>query len=253
MTLDLIAMHGWAGDQRAWEPWRQAAASRGWNLHTGERGYGRQTPHAPRWPGEGGAVLVHSLGLHLLPAELWSQARAVVLLASFGGFVPPGSSGRRTRAALGAMASRIHQGELAPLLDEFLSRAAAPARLDQLCLGVAEVGSEAAGVARLLEDLALLGRCDGLPQAFPRSVPVLIVEAGADAIVPTTSRALLRQALPQAEIWTLEGIGHSLLGPPLQGPPLIGPVLDWLDQCLFGPGPGAELHQKARPASPAHG
>ena len=56
MNLDLIAMHGWAGDQRAWEPWRQAAASRGWSLHTGERGYGRQTPHAPRWPGEGGAA-----------------------------------------------------------------------------------------------------------------------------------------------------------------------------------------------------
>ena len=95
MNLDLIAMHGWAGDQRAWEPWRQAAASRGWSLHTGERGYGRQTPHAPSWPGEGGAVLVHSLGLHLLPSELWSQARAVVLLASFGTFVPPGPGGRR--------------------------------------------------------------------------------------------------------------------------------------------------------------
>lgn len=248
MNLDLIAMHGWAGDQRAWEPWRQAAASRGWSLHTGERGYGRQTPHAPRWPGEGGAVLVHSLGLHLLPAELWSQARAVVLLASFGSFVPPGPSGRSTRAALGAMAKRIHQGELAPLLDEFLARAAAPGRLDQLALGVTQEGSDAAGVTRLLEDLALLGRCSGLPPAFPRSVPVLIVEAGADQIVPAASRALLRQALPQAESWTLDGIGHSLLGPPL-----IGPVLDWLDQGLVGPGPGAKLQKSARPAAPAHG
>ncbi len=248
MTLNLIAMHGWAGDQRAWEPWRIAAAGRGWSLETGERGYGQQTPHAPRWPGAGGAVLVHSLGLHLLPAELWSQARAVVLLASFGTFVPPGPGGRRTRAALEAMAGRIRQGELAPLLDEFLAKAAAPARLDQLPLGVAQEGSDAAGVARLLEDLALLGRCDGLPEAFPRSVPVLVVEAGADQIVPAASRALLRQALPQAESWTLEAIGHSLLGTPL-----VGPVLDWLDQWLVGPGPGAELQQNARPALPAHG
>ena len=248
MTLDLIAMHGWAGDQRAWEPWRQAAASRGWRLQTGERGYGRQTPHAPRWPGEGGAVLVHSLGLHLLPAELWSQARAVVLLASFGTFVPPGPSGRRTRAALEAMAGRIRQGELAPLLDEFLARAAAPARLDQLPLGVAQEGSDGAGVARLLADLDLLGRCDGLPEAFPRSVPVLIVEAGADEIVPAASRTLLRQALPQADSWTLEGIGHSLLGTPL-----IGPVLDWLEPCLLEAGPGAEPPQPNRPIPPAHG
>ena len=246
MKLDLIAMHGWAGDQRAWEPWRQAAAIRGWSLETGERGYGRQTPHAPHWPGDGGAVLVHSLGLHLLPAELWSQARAVVLLASFGSFVPPGPGGRRTRAALEAMAGRIRQGELGPLLDEFLAKAAAPARLDQLPLGVAQEGSDAAGVARLLEDLALLGRCAGLPEAFPRSVPVLIVEAGADQIVPATSRALLRQALPQAESWTLDGIGHSLLGTPL-----VGPVIDWLDQGLFGP--GAEPHPSARPTPLAHG
>ena len=246
MKLDLIAMHGWAGDQRAWEPWRQAAAGRGWSLETGERGYGRQTPHAPHWPGEGGAVLVHSLGLHLLPADLWSQARAVVLLASFGSFVPPGPGGRRTRAALEAMAGRIRQGELGPLLDEFLAKAAAPARLDQLPLGVAQEGSDAAGVARLLEDLALLGRCAGLPEAFPRSVPVLIVEAGADQIVPATSRALLRQALPQAESWTLDGIGHSLLGTPL-----VGPVIDWLDQGLFGP--GAEPHPSARPTPLAHG
>jgi pimeloyl-[acyl-carrier protein] methyl ester esterase len=215
MNLDLIAMHGWAGDQRAWEPWRQAAASRGWNLHTGERGYGRQRPHAPRWPGEGGAVLVHSLGLHLLPAELWSQARAVVLLASFGAFVPPGPGGRRTRAALEAMANRIRQGELAPLLDEFLARAAAPARLDQLPAGVAQEGSDPAGVARLLEDLALLGRCDGLPEAFPHAVPVLIVEAGADRIVGPEARALLRERLPQAEVLHFEGAGHCLLQAPL--------------------------------------
>ena len=48
MNLDLIAMHGWAGDQRAWEPWRQAAASRGWSLHTGERGSARASS-PPCW------------------------------------------------------------------------------------------------------------------------------------------------------------------------------------------------------------
>ncbi len=248
MSLDLIAMHGWAGDHRAWEPWSQAAASRGWRLQTGERGYGRQRPRSPSWPDERGAVLVHSLGLHLLPAEVLGQARAVVLLASFGAFVPPGPGGRLTRAALEAMASRIRQGDLTSLLDDFLARAAAPAHLDQLPPGVAQEGSDAAGVARLLEDLALLGRCEGLPEAFPRSVPVLIVEAGADQIVPAASRALLRQALPQADAWTLEDIGHSLLGTPL-----IEPVLDWLAQALEAPSPDAQAVKQKRPSPPAHG
>ena len=244
MSLELIAMHGWAGDHRAWDPWGQAAASRGWSLQTGERGYGRQPARSPRWQGQGGAVLAHSLGLHLLPAEVWDQARAVVLLASFGAFVPPGANGRRTRAALQAMASRIEQGELASLLDDFLTRAAAPSQLNQLPLGVAQEGSDAAGVARLLEDLALLGRCDGLPAAFPHSVPVLIVEAGADQIVPAASRELLRQALPQADVWSLEGIGHSLLGTPL-----IDPVLDWLAQALAEP----RQDQDLAPRPPTHG
>jgi pimeloyl-ACP methyl ester carboxylesterase len=146
------------------------------------------------------------------------------------------------------MAKRIHQGELATLLDEFLARAAAPGRLDQLALGITQEGSDAAGVTRLLEDLALLGHCAGLPPAFPRSVPVLIVEAGADQIVPAASRALLRQALPQAESWTLDGIGHSLLGTPL-----VEPVLDWLDQGQLGPGPGIQPLQNDSPPPPAHG
>ena len=115
-------------------------------------------------------------------------------------------------------------------------------------MGVAQEGSDAAGVARLLEDLALLGRCDGLPEAVPRTVPVLIVEAGADAIVPAASRALLHQALPQADSWTLEGIGHSLLGTPL-----VEPVLDWLDQSLQAPGPGAQAPGHQSPPLSAHG
>jgi pimeloyl-[acyl-carrier protein] methyl ester esterase len=244
MSLELIAMHGWAGDHRAWDPWGLAAASRSWSLQTGERGYGRQAVRTPHWQGEGGAVLVHSLGLHLLPAEVWGQTRAVVLLASFGAFVPPGASGRRTRAALQAMASRIEQGDLPSLLDNFLTRAAAPAPLNQLPPGVAQEGSEPAGVTRLLEDLALLGRCDGLPAAFPAAVPVLLVEAGADQIVPAASQELLRQALPQAVVWSLEGIGHSLLGTPL-----IEPVLDWLALALAEP----RQNQERAPSPPTHG
>jgi pimeloyl-[acyl-carrier protein] methyl ester esterase len=64
---------------------------------------------------------------------------------------------------------------------------------------------------RLREDLDLLARCDGLPSGFPRGARVLIVEAEEDRIVEPEARALLREALPEADVITLPGVGHALL------------------------------------------
>ena len=99
MNLNLIAMHGWASDSRAWGPWATLAAERGWRLDWGERGYGQREPALPIWEprSQRRIVLAHSLGPHLLPAALWSQATAAVLLTSFAAFVPPGRSGRVVR------------------------------------------------------------------------------------------------------------------------------------------------------------
>ncbi|MEB3239084.1 MAG: alpha/beta hydrolase, partial [Cyanobacteriota bacterium] len=80
------------------------------------------------------------------------------------------------------------------------------------------------GVDRLRRDLALLGRCDGLPEGFPTTVPVLILEGAADAIVHPLSREDLRQRLPQAPVLTLPGVGHGLLLPGLAER-----VLGWLE------------------------
>jgi pimeloyl-[acyl-carrier protein] methyl ester esterase len=231
--LDLVAMHGWGGDGRAWNPWAQAAALRGWTFSAGERGYGRQPPRTLQWQGSGPrGLLVHSLGLHLVPPTVLAEAEAVVLLASFGRFVPEGAEGRRERLALEGMAQRLDRGDVHGLLRDFLAEAAAPDPVDLLPAGPLEDGVPAAGGHRLLEDLGQLGCCTGLPSAFPREAAVLVVEAGADRIVAPESRRLLREALPNATQWTLEGAGHSLLRAQL-----LEPVLDWLRQVLGGDGP----------------
>ena len=232
MGVDLIAMHGWGGDHRSWAPWDAAAAERGWRLSCGERGYGRLTPRLPSWGGAGErVVLVHSLGLHLLPAELLEQATALVLLASFGRFVPQGRPGRRLQQALQGMAAQLEAGdaEAEAMLRQFLTEAAAPAPPEWLPHGPLEDGLSAEGRQRLHDDLALLGRTDGLPDGFPGSARVLIVEAAEDRIVAPESRALLRSALPQAEVLTLEGVGHSLLSPTL-----IPAVLHWIETHAAG-------------------
>jgi pimeloyl-[acyl-carrier protein] methyl ester esterase len=126
--MQLIAMHGWAGDAQGWEPFHSTWSARGWAWQCGERGYGGQAPRPVAWQSGQGLKLViaHSLGPHLLPAAVLAQADAVVLVASFGRFVPEGPGGRRLRSAMAAMASQLAGAEASTMLQTFMERAAAP-------------------------------------------------------------------------------------------------------------------------------
>ncbi|MCP9787302.1 alpha/beta fold hydrolase [Cyanobium sp. N5-Cardenillas] len=231
-SLQVIAMHGWAGDGANWTPWREVTAPLGWRWSCAERGYGHRTPFSPAWEGAGRKVVIgHSMGPHLLDAAVLAGAGAVVLLAGFGRFVPPGAEGRRVRAALAAMAAQLAEGpseaetalRAQNLLRRFLAEAASPDPAELLPPGPADQPVGAAGRERLRQDLALLECSDGLPAGFPTEARVLIVEAQADRIVVPQARALLRQALPQADVVSLEGAGHCLLRSPV-----MAPVLEWL-------------------------
>ena len=231
-TPQVIAMHGWAGESQQWHPLAAELEGRGWRWQSGERGYGASPPHQPRWREEGRKVVIaHSLGAHLLPAEVLAEADAVVLLASFGRFVPPGVAGRRLRAALAGMAAALHDADAArAMLRRFLSEAVAPDPIEALTPGPAEGPLEPPHLERLRHDLELLERSAGLPAAFPSGVPVLIVEAGADRIVAPEARALLREALPRADHLLLPGAGHALLTVPL-----LEPLQAWIARIRLSP------------------
>jgi pimeloyl-[acyl-carrier protein] methyl ester esterase len=224
-------MHGWASDARCWEAWRSATNCLGWEWQCGERGYGPLPPLVPRWntspaPGPRRLILGHSLGPHLLPADVLGRADAIVLLASFAAFVLPGREGRRTRVALRGMASCMEDESRArPMLTGFLAKAAAPQPADLLPPGPIDGPLDLTNRTRLREDLRILESCTGLPDGFPASARILIVEAGADRIVESESRQLLRAALPQAEIMTLPDIGHALLCADL-----IERVMTWVEK-----------------------
>ncbi|MFN9644895.1 MAG: alpha/beta hydrolase [Cyanobacteriota bacterium] len=224
-TPQVIAMHGWAGDSRHWQPLAAAFEEQGWRWQSGERGYGAPPPRIPRWHGEGRKVVIaHSLGPHLLPAEVWAAADAVVLLASFGRFLPPGATGRRLRTALEGMTAALGERDAArAMLRRFLSEAVAPDPIEAMAPGPEAGPLEPPQRERLRADLELLERTEGLPEAFPPGLPVLIVEAGEDRIVAPEARALLRKALPEATRLLLPGAGHALLTAPL-----LHPLLSWL-------------------------
>lgn len=215
--MQVIAMHGWAGDALGWEPFQAAWQRRGWGCQCGDRGYGPHPQQRVAWStGQGPQVVIaHSLGPHLLPPAVLEQADAVVLLASFGRFVPEGPSGRRLRTAMAAMAEQLASAQASSMLQTFLERAAAPQPASQLPPSITAAPLGDVGRQRLEQDLALLAATTGLPTAFPRHARVLIVEGGADQIVVPEARQLLQEALPAADRLTLAGVGHCLLSPAL--------------------------------------
>ena len=218
MSVELLAMHGWGGDSRAWAPWAAEASQRGWQLRTGERGYGALPPEQPAWDGQSRhrIVLGHSLGPHLLEPQLWAGATAVVLLASFAAFVPEGRAGRPLRTALAGMASQLRAGNGEAMLRQFLEQVASPFPPERLPQGPLEHGLSSVGAERLLADLERLAATSDLPEglqgAAARQLPVLIVEAADDQIVCAASREQLKARLPEATVITLPSAGHGLLG-----------------------------------------
>jgi pimeloyl-[acyl-carrier protein] methyl ester esterase len=233
-SLEVIAMHGWAGDARCWQAWRTVTEPLGWHWQTGERGYGELAPQTPFWP-EGPAdarrlILGHSLGPHLVPPGILRAADAVVLLASFAAFVPPGPSGRRTRAALAGMAACLaDEAQARVMLRNFMVKVAEPQSPELLPPGPVDGPLNATGRTRLREDLGILDRCARLPEGFPPGARVLIVEAAEDRIVEPDSRALLRAALPEADVITRPGTGHALLGGDV-----IARVSEWVESWRGG-------------------
>ena len=233
----VIAMHGWSGDSVAWAPWERHFSRQGWLWQSGERGYGHRSAYEPSWAETNMAqpkrarrvVIGHSLGPHLLSTAVLNQATDVVLLASFGRFVPTGPEGRALRTGLKGMRKAIGGEGESTMLRTFLQRAAQPAGLEGLPPGPEQQGLSERGRERLRADLDRLIGTEGLPGGLPQTARVLVVEAAEDAIVaPAASRELLqaltRHLEQKPEHWQLSGVGHALLVPDL----LIG-VQKWLD------------------------
>tara|TARA_B100001121_G_scaffold26245_1_gene20418 strand:- start:1911 stop:2660 length:750 start_codon:yes stop_codon:yes gene_type:complete len=240
----VIAMHGWSGDSTAWAPWERHFSHRGWLWQSGERGYGNRQACDPCWSEPTGTeasqspllsgpprrvVIGHSLGPHLINTAVLRRATDVVLLASFGRFVPEGPEGRALRTALKGMLKSIGGAGEATMLRAFLKRAAQPAGLEGLPPGPERQGLSQQGRECLRADLDRLIATTGLPSGFPKTARVLVVEGAEDAIVaPAASREHLQALTHHLEQtpahWQLSGVGHALLVPDL-----LVRVQRWLD------------------------
>ena len=124
--MQVLAMHGWAGQAGVWSPWRQRFEDEGATWTSADRGYAGGEVVAPA--GSNGAgrnlLIAHSLGLHLLPTPVLAQADALVLLGSFSAFVPHGRTGRAVAAALKGMQAALGTDQELTMLERFRDKAA---------------------------------------------------------------------------------------------------------------------------------
>ena len=237
----VIAMHGWSGDSTVWARWERHFSHQGWLWQSGERGYGNRRCCCPSWaePTSGTTspfmarqrrvVIAHSLGPHLLDPSVLGQATDLVLLASFGRFVPQGPEGRALRTGLRGMQKAIGGPGEATMLRTFLKRAAQPAEVGALPPGLEQQGLSERGRDCLREDLERLIDTSGLPAGLPKTARVLVVDGTDDAIVtPAAGRehlqALRSHLQVEPEQWQLRDVGHALLVPDL-----LVRVQQWLD------------------------
>jgi pimeloyl-[acyl-carrier protein] methyl ester esterase len=220
----IIAIHGWGSNHHCWETWQAPCKKRGWELDCYERGYGSDAPYIPEFKTYcNHALIVNSLGLHLTPKELLKQANAVILLASFGRFIPEGEAGIKLIASIKAMEKKIKKNQIKELFDNFRTIVASPQNVELLPAGIEDQEVSQAGSKKLIADLELLRSCNKIPEEFPEKARCLIVEALEDKVVDPDCRKQLKAELSKADVISLKDIGHGLIINNLQEE-----VLNWL-------------------------
>ena len=236
----IVAMHGWSRDSRDWKAWQIKFEQRGWSWISGERGYGSLLPVQPQWNSDSRdetvanrrVIIGYSLGPHLIDDKVLGQATDVVLLASFGRFVPQGTAGRALHSDLRAMEALIGTTREDTMIKKFLKRAAKPLPITPLLPEVEQCRLSDEGRQRLRQDLRSLREIENPPVGLPTTARVLVIEGAEDAIVAPIARqellSRLREQLSEPpEHWLLPGIGHALILPEL-----VDHVLCWLDRSI---------------------
>lgn len=228
----VIAMHGWAGSPASWSHWQSVLEADGWCWSNGDRGYDGGSPHDPSWfpEAERRVLIAHSLGWHLVPSSTLAQTDELILLASFGRFVPAGRAGRRLITGLEGMTRSLQDGDGIAMLERFFAQVAHPLPASALPPNrLLHDGLTPIGRDRLEADLHYLATTQGLPRGRPDHARILVVQGGADAVVTTaTHQALLKDlddhGLRDIGHYNPPGWGHALITPAV-----LDQVVPWLD------------------------
>mgnify|MGYP001200217880 CR=1 FL=1 len=235
---EVIAMHGWSANSDVWEPWIKAFQESGWIWQSYDRGYQSVKSYEIKWTEKmhkskispvRRAVIAHSLGIHLLDRKVLSEATDIVLLCSFGRFIPPCRENRAIKIGLQGMRKTIGTKQEITMINNFIKKAYYPQFLTSndkryLSKAITPEGSEI-----LLKDLDLLINTNGLPPGFPKDARVLAIESEQDAIIHQGTKVALIEDLNKLLLhrpthWIMSNQGHMLFSSQIDAQ-----ILEWLE------------------------
>ena len=218
---EIIAMHGWAGDNNQWSNWIDCFQCSNWKWQAAERGYRDINPYIPKWynnsnqKGLKRVAICHSLGAHLIEKNILRAATHVVLINSFSRFIPSGKEHRSVKLALRKMMSAIGTSNERSMLKKFHRKAQRPHDIDwKLCESYFLHLSDS-GRLRLKQDLKLLMNSDSLPTGLNAAAKVLIFNSEKDQILANQTKERLASDLiaylkaPPTQI-NIQDEGHSI-------------------------------------------
>lgn len=195
--VDVVAQHGWGFGAWFWDRWRDVLPA-GFALHCPDRGYFGPAVAVAVRPR---IVVVHSLGLHLLPPQLWATAELIVVISGFRSFHSPcDRQARRSRRTVEQMLARLER-EPAALLADFYTRCGTPPD---------SRWPESIDADGLHRDLQLLQESVLELSAIPAAAQVLILHGSRDRVVPVERAEELRELLPNSALAIVSEAGHAL-------------------------------------------
>jgi len=219
--IEIITMHGWAGDSHQWLNWEKIFKSCNWEWQTYERGYKDINPHTPKWNHDSNQVelkrvaICHSLGSHMIDKDVLHSATHVVLINSFSRFIPSGKENRPINLALNRMMNAINTPNEAAMLRKFHIKAYKPNYIDVKSSESNLLHLSNSGRLRLKNDLKLLMNSDSLPIGLKNNAKVLVINSAQDYILANQTKANLIEDLinhleAAPKIINLQDEGHSI-------------------------------------------
>lgn len=210
--IEVILQHGWAFDSscwRAWMPHLKENQDCEITVQTPDRGYFDTPKQAIPFQNTDSlkVIILHSLGLHLLPEEIIQSADLLVIASSFSNF-HSGSTleSKISKRKIASMIRRIDESPV-DLINDFYRTCYSPLLTKQLLLMPTP---RSMNVEQLRADLHLLDSNVFDLQNLRRAAKVLFVHGSEDEVVASSHSIRMNEELNNSDIIMFEGAGHSL-------------------------------------------